>query len=347
MDDDRFYARLFAVALLAAIGAAVIALLRPFATPICWALLFAFVLHPANVWLRRRFHDGRGLAASVLTIAVLLGIAAPAAWIIVAFVTQAAELVKRLSEASAGGGLRQLPMLQRVSDWLASHFSISTERILEFVNKNVSALLRVSLSQGEVILASILGTGAAIALMLLVLFFALRGGDQAANRLIEILPLGKDHKSSLVDHMSAVTRATVLGALVVGLVQGLLVGFSFLVAGLPSPVVFGVLASIASLLPVGGTALVWGPAAIVLVAQGRWGAALFVSLWGLVVVSLSDNLIRPRFISGRAQVPALGVLLGVFGGVPLFGLLGVFAGPIIIALALALLRFAEEKKPPQ
>jgi predicted PurR-regulated permease PerM len=78
-------------------------------------------------------------------------------------------------------------------------------------------------------------------------------------------------------------------------------------------------------------------------AQGRWGAALFVGLWGILVVSLADNFIRPRFISGRAQVPTLGVFLGVLGGVPLFGLLGVFVGPIIIALALALLRFAEEK----
>src|SRR5689334_11154713 len=100
MDDDRFYARLFAVLLLAAVGAAVIAILRPFAAPIVWAMLLAFILHPLNVRLRRRFQDRRGRAALVTTGAVLLGVALPATFITVAFVTQAVELIKRISESN-------------------------------------------------------------------------------------------------------------------------------------------------------------------------------------------------------------------------------------------------------
>jgi predicted PurR-regulated permease PerM len=240
-----------------------------------------------------------------------------------------------------------LPLVEHLSDWLASHLSISTEKIFDFFSKNLSGMLGVVVVQSQAILVGILGAGASTLLMLFILFFALRGGDEAAERLIAALPMREDHKQSLVDQMSAVTRATVLGALVVALSQGMLVGVSFLIAGLPSPVVFGVVASFASLLPIGGTAFVWGPGAIALAVQGKWASAIFVAVWGLLIVGLIDNFLRPRFVSGRAQVPTLAVLLGVLGGVPLFGLLGLFLGPIVIALALALLRFAEEKKPPR
>jgi predicted PurR-regulated permease PerM len=344
MSDDRFYARLFAVVLLATIAIAVIALMRPFAGPICWALLLAFVLQPLNVWVRRKFHDRRGLAALAITLITVLVVALPASSIIVAFINQASQLEQRVVELSKRGDLRHLPAIQNLSGWLTAHFSVSVDGVFAYVSKNISKLLSAILVQGEAILVGILGTGAGTALMFFILFFALRGGDQAAARFIDLLPLREDHKKSLVNQMSAVTRATVLGAVVVALVQGFLVGFSFLVTGLPSPVVFGVIASLASLVPLGGTALVWGPGAIVLAAQGKWGAAIFVVVWGVVVVATADNLIRPRFVSGRSQVPTLGVFLGVLGGIPLFGLIGAFLGPIIIALALALLRFAQEER---
>jgi predicted PurR-regulated permease PerM len=344
VSDDRFYARLFSVVLLAVIGVAVVALMRPFAGPICWALLLAFILQPANVWVRRKFHDRRGLAALALTIATLLVVALPASSIIVAFVNQATQLEKRVVALSTGGDLLHLPAVEDLSKWLAAHLALSVDGIVAYVSKNLSKLLSLILVQGETILVGILGTGVGVALMFFILFFALRGGDQAAARFIDLLPLREDRKTSLVNQMSAVTRATVLGAVVVAVVQGILVGFSFLVTGLPSPVVFGVIASLASLIPIGGTALVWGPGAIVLAAHGRWGAAIFVAVWGLLVVATADNLIRPRFVSGRTQVPTLAVFLGVLGGISLFGLLGAFLGPIIIALALALLRFAQEER---
>src|SRR5262249_30034963 len=118
MSDDRFYTRLFAVALLATIGIAVIALMRPFAGPICWALLLAFVLQPVNVWVRRKFDDRKGLAALAITLATILVVALPASSIIVAFVNQATQLEKRVVEVGKGGDLRHLPAVQDLSTWL-------------------------------------------------------------------------------------------------------------------------------------------------------------------------------------------------------------------------------------
>jgi predicted PurR-regulated permease PerM len=145
-----------------------------------------------------------------------------------------------------------------------------------------------------------------------------------------------------VEHLAAVTHAVVVGAMLTALVQGTLVGLAFAFLGLPSPVVFGGLAMIASLLPLVGTALVWAPAAGVLAFQGRWGGAIFMAVWGGAVVSFADNLIRPAFISGRAQISTLPVFLGLLGGISAFGPIGMVLGPVLVALVLALLRFAEE-----
>jgi predicted PurR-regulated permease PerM len=138
-----------------------------------------------------------------------------------------------------------------------------------------------------------------------------------------------------------VTRALVYGTGVTALVQGALVGMGFAFVGLPSPVVFGVIAALAALIPLLGTPVVWVPAVIVLAAQDRWGAALFMVIWGAIVVTI-DNFLRPWLVSGRARIEPLTVFIGVLGGVSAFGPVGVFLGPLVLALAIALVRFSLE-----
>jgi predicted PurR-regulated permease PerM len=180
--------------------------------------------------------------------------------------------------------------------------------------------------------------------MLFLLFFFLRDGEEMVEKALILIPMEAERQAHLIAHLSAVTRAVVFGSLVTALVQGTLVGLAFTLARLPSPLVFGGLAAVAALVPLFGSALVWVPGAGALGFQGRWGAAIFVALWGLVVVTSADNFIRPFFISGRAQITTLPVFLGLAGGVSAFGPIGMVLGPVIVALVLALLRFAEESR---
>jgi predicted PurR-regulated permease PerM len=135
----------------------------------------------------------------------------------------------------------------------------------------------------------------------------------------------------------------VYGTGITALVQGTLIAIGFAIVGLPSPVVFGVLAALAALIPMVGTPAVWLPATIVLAAQDRWGAALFMLLWGVFVTTI-DNFLRPWLVSGRADVGTLTVFIGVLGGVSAFGPIGVFLGPLVLATAIALVRFALETR---
>jgi predicted PurR-regulated permease PerM len=159
-----------------------------------------------------------------------------------------------------------------------------------------------------------------------------------------LIPLAEERKDKLFGQLGAVTRAIVFGTTVTALLQGLLLGIGFAFAGLPSPVVFGVLAALLSLLPVGGAAFVWIPAVIWLFIDKHWGAGIFILIWGCLLGGL-DNVLRPLLISGRARISALAVFVGVLGGIPAFGAIGVIAGPVVLSLVLALIEFAEESSP--
>jgi predicted PurR-regulated permease PerM len=179
--------------------------------------------------------------------------------------------------------------------------------------------------------------------MLFLLFFFLQDGDSMMARARHLIPLDETRKDRLFQQLSGVTRAIVIGTSLTAMLQGALIGAGFAIAGLPSPVVFGVLAALLSMLPVGGSAFVWVPATIWLFIDGRWGFAIFMLAWGLLLSGL-DNVVRPLLISGRAEISALAVFVGVLGGIPAFGAIGIIAGPVVLSLVVALLEFAEEAR---
>jgi predicted PurR-regulated permease PerM len=160
----------------------------------------------------------------------------------------------------------------------------------------------------------------------------------------ELIPMPVAKRKELFTHLAAVTRAVVFGTGLTALIQGTLVGIAFLIVGLPSPIVFGVLAALLALLPFAGTAIVWLPAGLILAAQDRWVAAIFMLVWGALLVSMIDNFLKPLLISGRAEVATLTVFIGVLGGVTAFGAIGLFMGPVVLAMAVALIQFALEAK---
>ncbi len=345
---QSFYPRLFAVAGLAALGYLLFRIFEPFLGPILWASLLAFLLHPAQRALTRRFGGRAGAAAGVLTLAVTVGVAAPAAIVAIVFAGQASDLAARVSAAATKyqivhpSDVFRIPILQNALQGIESRIPVTAEQVQTWLLQAVQRLLRALASSSGSIFLSALGVVIGIVLMLFVLFFFLRDGEHMAGRLVRVVPMPEAHKVRLLEHLASVTRAVVFGTLLTAILQGTLVGLGFGLVSLPSPVVFGAIAAACALLPVGGTALVWAPGALALIAGGRWGAAAFLVVWGAILVSTVDNVLRPLFISGRAQISTLPIFFGVLGGLAAFGPIGMFAGPLLVALALALLGFAEE-----
>lgn len=346
--EEHFYPRVFGLAVALLLGYALFLIFKPFIGPILWALLLAFLLFPWNRKLRSRLNGKRGLAALLLTVGVTLGIVIPVALLGAAFAGQAASLMDRVSAIATQyriarpQDILRIPVLNRVVQWIAERIPVTTDQVQEWIVDGARKALEFVASSSQFVFLGALGALVGLTLMLFILYFFFRDGEEMAKRAVKLVPLAEGRKRSLVKHLSEVTRAVVFGSLLTALVQGTLVGIAFAVAGLPSPIVFGVLAGVASLIPVVGTGLVWVPGAVVLAAQGKWGWAIFMLVWGTVVVGLSDNFLRPFLISGRAQIATLPVFIGVIGGLAAFGTIGLFLGPLVIALVLALIRFAEE-----
>ncbi len=189
-----------------------------------------------------------------------------------------------------------------------------------------------------------LGTAVSFVLMLFVLFFVLRDGPAVAQQVVRMLPIEDRRRARLWQHLTDVTRAVFLGIGLTALVQGILVGIGFWIAGLPSPLVFGVVATLVALIPMVGSALIWVPGVLFLAARGEYGHAIFLAVWGAVVVGMVDNFLRPMLISGRADVPTLAVFVGVMGGLAAFGFIGLFLGPIVLGLLVALFRYESEER---
>jgi predicted PurR-regulated permease PerM len=351
--EGSFYRRVFALTAAALLGLALVRMISPFVGPILWGLLLAFMLAPVNQALVRSLRGRAGLAALLLTIASVLLILLPAVLLGVAFANQAGELVRLIQEfaqrhhISGLSDVWQIPILDRAVQGLGQHLPINAARIQSWLVEAGQGLLGTLVMASGALFAGALGAAVQFVLTLFLLFFFLRDGEDLVRRSLRLIPMDPRRKAMLVGHVAAVTHAVVLGTLLTAAVQGVLMGIGFALIGLPSPVVFGVLTGIASMVPVVGTALVWIPAVIVLVAQGRMGAALFLAIWAVVLVGMSDNVLRPLVVSGRAQIATLPVFMGLMGGLSAFGAIGMVLGPAIVALVIALLRYAEELRPAE
>ena len=352
--DDRFYPRVFGLTVAALLGYALYRILTPFVAPLLWALLLAFLLHPVNIRLRRRIRGNRrrGAAALLMTVLVTLAIVLPASLIAIAFAGQASDLIQRLSalaqryRIARPSDVVRLPLVDRIVHWLADHTPVTVDQVQEWIVNGLRNVLEFALANSKSVFLGALGAAIGLLLMLFVLYFLFRDGEEAVKRGMALVPLDEHRKRRLESHIGDVTRAVVYGNVMTAAVQGALIGLAFWISPLPSPVVFGVLGAVFSLIPAVGTGLVMIPGTIALAAQGYWGWTVFMIVWAVGVVGLADNFLRPIFISGRAQISTLPVFIGALGGVTAFGPIGLFLGPIVIALVLAFVRFAEEAKAP-
>lgn len=349
---DRFYARTFALVTCAVLGVALFKIVEPFLGPLLWAIFIAFLLYPLHVRvvarLRARSKSAAQWSALLLTVLTFIVIIGPLTALSAAFAAQVGDLLQTVQNTVADQtkgnvlNLANVPWVKQGLAWLDGTFDIDLAQVQSWFTQGTRELLQTLASLGGRVFMGAVGTVVGFVLMVFMLFFFIRDGDEMVATTRELIPMSEMHKAKLFDHLAAVTRAMVYGTGLTALIQGALVGIAFLIAGLPSPIVFGVIAALVGLLPFGGTAIVWGPAVLVLAIQGRWGAAIFMLVWGTILVSLVDNVVRPMLVSGRANVGTLTVFIGVLGGLAAFGAIGLFLGPVVLALIIALIRFMLE-----
>jgi predicted PurR-regulated permease PerM len=350
--DPSLYRRIVLFALTAALAWALYVILAPFWSALAWGVCLALLLAPLQARLTRALRGRAGAAAGLITALTPLVLLAPLTLLAVSFANQVGVLIRILREQAPlwrGDPFAQLerwPTLGRLAGWVRDNVPGSSQQIQDWLMNGAENALRTAARLSGGLLAGAVDTLLGFFAMLFLLFFLLRDGSTMLERLQSLVPLEGTRRTALLKLIGDTTRAVVFGTVATALLQGVLVGVGFAIAGLPSPVVFGVLAALLALMPVGGAAVVWVPAALWLLATQEWGAAIFMIAWG-AGVSSSDNFLRPMLISAQAPVSTLAVFIGVIGGVSAFGAVGLIIGPVLLALIGAVVRFVDVEYNPK
>jgi len=344
----EFYTKAFFVVLAALIGYFLLLVLQPIGGALAWAIFLAFILYPVHIWLTRKLKGRATASAGILTGLTPFAILTPLAFLGVVFANQARALIAFVQEkdfhfdASLMARLETYPVIGPVARYANEELSISGADLQAWLTNATQTVLRNVAAVSGGFALSALGALIGFFLMLFLLFFMFRDGPGIFARFQRLIPVPEEHREHLFHHLASVTRGVFYGIGLTAIVQGILVAIGFAIAGLPSPVVFGVLAAILALLPAGGAAIVWIPGVLFLAATGRWGMATFMAVWGFIV-STSDNFLRPVLVARYAPVSAFMVFVGVVGGIGAFGTIGIVVGPVFLALVAAILEYFDEK----
>lgn len=321
-------------------------LVAPFLNPIVFAAVVVIIFYPIHVRIGRWIRN-RNAAAALSTTAVLLVITSISVFVGRALLAGLRDIYESLTGSVAGKERLSVFIVQfveRAIGWVSHYFSISVPNLkntfLNQVENAVSSLLAMS--------AGLAGSLSALALnafiSIVLVFFLFRDGRAMLRRLSVMLPLKPDQARRLFTRVKDTLDAIVYGTLAMAAMQGTLTGLAFWFLGLSSPVIWGLVATLLALFPVVGTACVWVPAACLLFFGSHWIKAIILVVWGIAVVHPVDNILRPYLIGSRVRLSVLYVFFAVVGGLRAFGLLGLFVGPLILAVTAALLTFLREER---
>lgn len=323
-------------------------LFRPYLEPILLALIIGMLAGPLHQRLQRLLPQWPNLTAVVSCMAISLLIILPAVAMLAAVVHQGVIYAGEVKGWVNSGGLEALlnhdavargrALLERVIP--AEEFQ--PEVLRERVVASASGLGTNFLAIGGKLASGLSGLLSEFLLMLFVLFFVLRDQEALIAAVRHAVPLSRSQEDTLLSEVESVSRSALLGTLLTALTQGAVGGIAMAICGYPG-LFWGAVIAFASLIPVVGTALVWAPAAAYLALTGESGYALFLAIWGVVVIGGIDNFVRPLFMQGASSLNTLLLFFSLLGGLNSFGLMGLLYGPLIIALTLVLFRLYEHE----
>lgn len=328
----------FLLILVLALSALFVAVAWPFLKPLLVAALFAGLCHPFYRWVTRLLGEWRSLAAFVTLLVLFILVVGPLSAFGGLVIKQAITLSDHV-----------LPWLQahfgaasgfNAHDWLVQRFPLLADYVptQEQLLENTGTAAK-SAATFLVTLASRMTAGTATFLLNLfvtiyAMFFFLKDGKKIMQTILDYIPLGEEHKTRMLQQFTSITRATMKGTLLIGIIQGVLAGLAFWVAGLEGSAFWATLMAILSILPAVGAPLVWVPAGAYLLLSGRVVAGILLLSWCAAVLATVEYIIRPALVGTDIKMPDLLVLIGTLGGLYLFGPIGFIVGPIVCGLFL-------------
>lgn len=325
--------------LLALVTVAFAWLLIPYYSAVLWGVILALIFYPVQQWLLRVLRGRRNIAAFLSVLMCICLVILPTLLIFGLLAQEGNSVYQRLSTREFDLNTYITRILAALPDsleeWMV-RFELGT--FAEWRTRITGGILQGSqifasrlVSLGQNTLQFIISFG----IMIYLLFFLFRDGDELGEKIRQAIPLSEDYKNQFVEKFAAVIRATVKGNIIIALIQGAIGGVTFWLLGIEAALLWGVMMTIFSLLPVVGASLIWAPVAVWFIVNGMWLQAFTLIFVGVLVIGLIDNLLRPPLVGKGTRMPDFVVLISTIGGISLVGINGFVVGPMIAAMFIA------------
>lgn len=328
---EERYRKSFVLLMVLAISATFIAMVREFIIGVMMAGIFTALLYPLYRRLEQGFRGHSILASITMLLLIVLAVGIPLLVLIGVVATEALQISKAVKPWIE----TQIQTRSGVSAALPSWLPFA-EELEPYRSQILTKLGEVASTAGQFLVRSVSaitrGTVAAMLhgfILLYSMFFFFLTGPRLLETVMQYIPLREADRELILHRGVSVTRATLKGILIIGVTQGVMVGLAFWATGIQGPAFWGTVVVVLSAIPGLGAPLIWVPAVVFLVANGEQAAAVGLTIWGVVVVGMVDNVLRPRIVGGDTKMPDLLVLLSTLGGLTMFGAIGIIVGPIL------------------
>ena len=328
------FQKAFLLVLVFAVSAAFVAMIWRFLMQLLLAAIFSGVIHPIYRRVLKRLKGRRGVASFLTVSLALIVVGLPLIAVLSLVAAQAFKVTESVRPWVEEQIRQQSGLEQLIADYVpfAEQIEPYHDQVLDKAGQaagHLGSFLSSSLSA--------VGKGTVrfffnLFVMLYAMFFFLVHGREVLDRILYYMPLAPAEENRLVDRFVSVTRATLKGSLIIGVLQGALAGLAFAVAGIEGAAFWGTVMAVLSIIPGVGIALIWVPAVIYLLATGHVAAGIGVGIWCGGVAGTVDNVLKPRLVGKDAELPTLMMFLGTLGGIVFYGAAGIVIGPILASL---------------
>jgi predicted PurR-regulated permease PerM len=301
---------------------------RPFLSALAWALALAIIAHPLQDWIAQRLRHPN-LAAALVVVIVIFAVVVPTLFAAQRVIREAVGGVQAIQTEQEKWRevIERNPRLDPILRWVERQINLQEAALRA---EEALAARASSLVKGSVWMA------AELLITFFFLFYFLRDRRVVMKSLRSLVPLSDAETDEVFGRVSDTIFATIYGTIAVALVQGFLGGLIFWWLGLPAPLLWGTVMALLAIVPVLGAFVVWLPAAVFLALEGSWGKAMILVAWGGIVISLIDNWLYPVLVGKRLRIHTVPVFIAIVGGLILFGAAGLILGPVLLAVAVAL-----------
>ncbi len=322
--------------------------LAPFASPLILAAVVVLTFYPLTGRVVKALRGSRTLAALAMSLGVTLLVLVPTALLLSLLVSEATQTYDRVQQLIQEGGPTPL---QASESWLSAIWRGLVDRFPALSSVDLSSMWlqaskRVSqwvATEAAALAQNLVTSALDAAMMMVALFFFFRDGDRIAGLLRNLIPMEVSQKDRILRRVYDTVTAVVQSSMLIAVIQGIVGGLGyFLIGRLSMSVLLGFITGVASLIPVVGSALIWLPTAIYVLVTGEIWRGVALLLWGAIVIGSVDNFVRPLVIGGRVEMPTVLLLFVLIGGLQVYGFLGIFVAPVVVAVLLAFVEIYRE-----